>query len=91
MYFEHFATSKDKLFWIIDINHPKLDLIINSITNMTKQYKTPNHRNEVIIALRWQAAILGGSIVYFILEYSFNFGIHILPIRVLFLLDLLVF
>jgi hypothetical protein len=91
MYFEHFATSKDKLFWIIDIKHPKLDLIINSITNMTKQYKTPNHRNEVIIALRWQAAILGGSIVYFILEYSFNFGIHILPIRVLFLLDLLVF
>lgn len=51
---------------------------------MTNQYMTQSHRNEILIALRWQAAILGGSIVYFILEYFFNFGIHIPVIRVIF-------
>jgi hypothetical protein len=47
---------------------------------MTSQYKTQSHRNEVLIVLRWQVAILGASIVYFILEYLFSFGIHALAI-----------
>jgi hypothetical protein len=51
---------------------------------MANQYKTQSHSNEVLIALHWQAAILGGRIVYAILEYFFNFGIHISVIRVLF-------
>ncbi len=51
---------------------------------MTSQYKIHNHGNEVLIALRWQAAILGACIVYFILEYFFNFGIRVVEIRVLF-------
>jgi hypothetical protein len=51
---------------------------------MTNQYKTQGHRNEVLITLRWQAAILGGSVLYFILEYFFNFGNHISVIRVVF-------
>jgi hypothetical protein len=51
---------------------------------MTNQYKTQNHRKEVLIALRWQAAILGGSIVYFLLEYLDGFGVHSVTIRALF-------
>lgn len=51
---------------------------------MTSQYKTQSHRNEVLIALRWQAVILGASILYFILEYFFNFGIHVWGIRAIF-------
>ena len=51
---------------------------------MTNQYMAQNHRKEIIIALRWQAAILGGSVVYFVLEYFFNFGIHVSTIRLLF-------
>src|SRR3954465_3174049 len=53
-------------------------------TNMFSQYKTRNHRNEVLIALRLQAVIFGASILYFILEYFFNVGIHVVEIRVLF-------
>jgi hypothetical protein len=53
-------------------------------TDMCSQYKTRNHRNEVLIALRLQAVIFGASILYFILEYFFNVGIHVVEIRVLF-------
>lgn len=31
---------------------------------MTNQYKTLSHRNEVLIALRWQAAILQLTIAF---------------------------
>ena len=51
---------------------------------MNSQYKTQSHRKEVLIALRWQAAIIGGSILYFILEYLFGYVIHIVAIRVIF-------
>lgn len=51
---------------------------------MTNQYKTQSHRKEVLIALRWQAAILGGGILYFILEYLFGHVIDIAVIRVIF-------
>jgi hypothetical protein len=57
---------------------------LTSITKMTNQYKTQSHRKEVLIALRWQAAILGGSILYFILEYLFGYVIQIAIIRVIF-------
>ena len=49
---------------------------------MTNQYQS--HSNEVLIALRWQAAILGASIVYFILEYLFGYVIDIAVLRVIF-------
>lgn len=51
---------------------------------MNSQYKTQSHRKEVLIALRWQAAIIGGSILYFILEYLFGYVIHIAAIRFIF-------
>jgi hypothetical protein len=51
---------------------------------MTNQRKIHSHRKETLLALRWQAAILGGSMLYFILEYFFNFGIHVSAIRVIF-------
>lgn len=57
---------------------------LTSITKMTNQYKTQGHRKEVLIALRWQAAILGGGILYFILEYLFGHVLDIAAIRVIF-------
>ena len=50
------------------------------------KYKTQSHRSEVLIALRWQSIILGGSIFYFILEYFLNLGIRTWEIRALFIL-----
>jgi hypothetical protein len=51
---------------------------------MTSQYKTESHRNAILIVIRWQAAIFGISIFYYVLEYLFNFGIHVTAIRVYF-------
>lgn len=53
---------------------------------MNDKYKTPSHRNETLIALRWQSIILGASVFYFILEYFLNLGIRIWEIRALFTL-----
>lgn len=52
---------------------------------MTSQHKSQSHRKETLIALRWQVAILGASIFYFILEYFLNRGIHVWEIRALFI------
>jgi hypothetical protein len=51
---------------------------------MTSQYKTESHRNAILIVIRWQAAIFGISIFYYVLEYLFNFGIHVTAIRIYF-------
>lgn len=56
---------------------------------MTNQYKTQSHRKEVLIALRWQAAIIGGSILYFISEYLFGYVIHVEAIRLIFFIAFL--
>lgn len=52
---------------------------------MNDKYKTQSHGNAVLVALRWQAIILGASIFYFILEYFLNVGLHIWEIRALFI------
>lgn len=49
---------------------------------MTSQYKTETHRNAILIVIRWQAAIFGISIFYYVLEYLFNFGIHVVALRI---------
>lgn len=51
---------------------------------MTNQYNTQSHSKEVLIALRWQAAILGGGILYFIVEDLFGRVLEIEAIRVIF-------